>query len=82
MDLRCDCKSVVDYVGTNHVTDDLRCAVQLAQIKEDLEDGVYRSVKHIEGELNYADGMTKKMKPVLRRRFHRLMMLGEVSYMF
>lgn len=81
IDLRTDCNSNVENLTTVHQVDDPRLAVQLASLKQDLERGVYRSVKHVDGVYNYADGLTKS-KEGSRLRIIDMMMSGEVDRLY
>lgn len=73
IDLRTDCKSLVENLATTHSVEDVRVSVQLQDLKSDLEDGIYRSIRHICGITNPADGLTKKPNAVVLDRIRKIM---------
>ena len=81
IDLRTDCKSLVDALSTCHSYDDVRMQVQIDAVKEDLQQGQCRSCKHVDGKLNYADILTKPADWRIAERVRQMMMTGEIDEM-
>lgn len=62
IDIRGDCKSLIEIVTTCHAPAEKRVHVDVASIREDLRTGILRSAAHVPAWWNLADGLTKAQK--------------------
>ena len=79
--LRCDHKGVVDHMTSIRLIDDTRTAVQLAAVKEMLQDKEIKDCKHLDGVTNYADCLTKGPPKCIPVSFIHELMGGRVRNM-
>jgi hypothetical protein len=78
VDLRGDCRSLIDALTTCHSMDDRRLAVQLLTVKEALAVGHLRSIRHCPSASNYADGLTKRPTRATVELLQELMTTGVI----
>lgn len=58
-DVRGDDKGLMEYLTSVRLLDDTRMAVQIEAVKEAIQRKGIRDCRHIAGEVNYADILTK-----------------------
>eukprot|EP00399_MALV-I-05_sp_L67-4_P000173 gene173-29_t len=76
LDVRSDCKSLVENLTKSWTVEDKRVAMQIEKVKEDMQEGVIRDVKHISRDVNYADVMTRLSEPAMIARYRTMMAEG------
>ena len=79
IDLRTDCESLVGAIATTKTLHDPRINVQVQSIREDVQEGTIRNVRHVVGKTNPADISTKQNDLRIRSIVHRIMSTGKVQ---
>ena len=83
IDLRCDHLGLVQNIVTcTNQLDDCRVAMRVSVIKDALRSGETRSLKHIDGLVNYADVLTKPPERAISMKLIWELMSGRVRNMF